>query len=331
MATLKDIAVKANVSTATVSRVLNFDETLSVSQQTKDLIFKVASELNYQKSTKKNTKQERCIAVIQWQTEQEELADLYYYSIRLGVEKQAEEEGLRVVRLFHTIQLNEEQNLLGIIAIGKYTSQQMSELKQYHENICYVDFDTLQAGCDCVVIDFEQALTRVRDYFIQQGHQKVGFIGGTDWYSDGTKREEDERTRIFKRLLLEADLLDERYFVSADRFDVTSGQQAMNQLLQHPSSLPTAFFVGSDPLAIGVLRALKQKDIAVPDRVSIVGFNDSNVSEFIEPALSTVQVPTSRMGEVAVQLLVRQASYIQQQQYIPQKVVLDTKLITRDS
>lgn len=89
MATIKDIATKAGVSAATVSRVLNYDETMSVSPDTRNRIFKIAEELNYVKHTQ-NKKQikdrplEKRLAIIQWYTEQEEVHDLYYYAIRLG-------------------------------------------------------------------------------------------------------------------------------------------------------------------------------------------------------------------------------------------------------
>src|SRR3954462_8566690 len=85
MATIKDIAQIAGVSIATVSRVLNYDTTLSVSDETKKRIFEVAEELSYKK--KQARKQESGkIALLQWYTEKEELEDLYYMSIRLGVE-----------------------------------------------------------------------------------------------------------------------------------------------------------------------------------------------------------------------------------------------------
>src|SRR5699024_7648490 len=90
----------AGVSSATVSRVLNEDETLSVSNETKEKIFKAAKTLAYTKHQKKILKKEAKIAIVQWYTEQEEANDLYYLSIRLGIEKRAEAEGYEVVRVF---------------------------------------------------------------------------------------------------------------------------------------------------------------------------------------------------------------------------------------
>ena len=83
MATIKDIAERAGVSSATVSRVLNFDASLSVADETKKRIFEAAEELDYRKRTSKKYAHQK-IAVIHWYTEKEELNDLYYLSIRLG-------------------------------------------------------------------------------------------------------------------------------------------------------------------------------------------------------------------------------------------------------
>ena len=102
MATIKDIAERAQVSPATVSRVLNYDETMSVSIETRNRIFQVAEELNYVKYKSKNKKNNsksseptHTIAVIQWYTEQEEINDLYYYAIRIGIEKKSTSHGMR--------------------------------------------------------------------------------------------------------------------------------------------------------------------------------------------------------------------------------------------
>ena len=88
MATIKDIANLAEVSPATVSRVLNYDMELSVSQETRQKIFEVAEQLNYTKH--KNKKKEvMTFRLVQWYDSEEELADLYYLAIRLGIEKKA--------------------------------------------------------------------------------------------------------------------------------------------------------------------------------------------------------------------------------------------------
>lgn len=98
MATIKDIAQLAGVSPATVSRVLNYDEKLSVGMETKQKIFEVAEHLNYKKHHKNLASEKQTIKLIQWYDTQEELEDLYYLSIRLGIEKKAEEANIRLIK-----------------------------------------------------------------------------------------------------------------------------------------------------------------------------------------------------------------------------------------
>lgn len=90
MVTLKDIAALAKVSPATVSRVLNKDQSLSVGQETKHRILTIADELGYQKHLKamNSPKSKLKIAIVQWYSQEEELNDLYYYAIRIGIEKE---------------------------------------------------------------------------------------------------------------------------------------------------------------------------------------------------------------------------------------------------
>ena len=88
MVTIKDIANSAGVSIATVSRVLNFDDKLNVTDTTKQRIFQAAEELNYVKKNDKNTKKSTFkVAIANWYTEKQEVLDPYYLSIRLAVEK----------------------------------------------------------------------------------------------------------------------------------------------------------------------------------------------------------------------------------------------------
>ncbi len=93
MATIRDIAKKAGVSPATVSRVLNYDSELSVAEETKAKIFEVAEALNYTKHLKTTKSFRGSLLLVQWFNQKEELEDLYYLSIRLGIEKKAQELG----------------------------------------------------------------------------------------------------------------------------------------------------------------------------------------------------------------------------------------------
>ncbi|WP_110112162.1 LacI family DNA-binding transcriptional regulator [Bacillus sp. CGMCC 1.16541] len=327
MATIRDIAEKAGVSIATVSRVLNYDTTLSVSDDTKKKIFEIAEDLSYKKLQTKKISVSK-IAIINWYTEKEELDDIYYMSIRLGAEQRCQTHDLQVVK-YSQQDLGDIQpeHIQGIIAIGKYSETEVQQLKQVTNNIVFVDYSPNDDECDSVVVDFQRATEKVLQYFIDRSHTTIGYIGGREQFKDRTAYIEDVREETVKAFLGKHDLLEESYFY-VGAFTVDEGYELMKKAIaEHGEKLPTAFFAGNDSIAIGCLRALHEEKISVPDRVSIIGVNDVSVSKYVFPALSTVKVHTEFMGETAVDLLMERLS----DRKIPKKVVVPTELVLRGS
>ena len=118
MATIKDIAEKAGVSIATVSRVLNYDETLNVQDETRKRIFEVAEQLDYQVKDKKKRKRKLKIGVLYSYSLEEELEDTYYLSVRVAIEKKLAEEGYKKYRI-NSGDTKEDLSVLdGIICLG---------------------------------------------------------------------------------------------------------------------------------------------------------------------------------------------------------------------
>ncbi|WP_102336416.1 LacI family DNA-binding transcriptional regulator [Salimicrobium jeotgali] len=328
MATIKDIATNVNVSIATVSRVLNNDPTLSVSPETKQRIFDAAELLDYKKHIHKKTKQHMRIAIVQWYTETEELNDLYYYSIRLGVEKKLEGEGYDYIRLFQNTDNNLNVKVNGIIAIGKFSHEQMKQLEEWCSNICFVDNIRALNSCDSVIADFQQSTRSVLSHFIEEGHAKIGMLAGEEKPPGGSEVLMDPRYESFRDYMKTQGLFDKKYCFKG-AFAVDAGYEMMNQAVRTlQDDLPTAFFCANDSIAIGALRALRDNSISVPERVSLIGFNDSSVAKYISPSLSTVKVYTEMMGETAVSLLKER---IFQQRPVAKKVTLGTELIIRES
>lgn len=326
MATIKDIAEKAGVSIATVSRVLNYDPTLSVSDDTKKRIFEIAEELSYKKRPSRKSSSPK-IAMIHWYTEQEELNDLYYMSIRLGIESRCQTQDIQVLKFFQN-NMNELKNdIQGIIAIGKFSSRQVDELSSITNNIVFVDSSPNEDRFDSIVIDFEKATEKVLQYFIEKGHETIGYIGGREILKDGTVEIEDMRERAFKRFMKSKGLFKEENMYKGV-FSVESGQNLMRMAIQeHGENLPTAFFAGNDSIAVGCLRALLEAEIAVPDRVNIIGINDISIAKYVYPSLSTVKVYTELMGETAVDTLLERINGRQ----VPKKIYISTELIQRES
>lgn len=329
MATIKDIAQLAQVSAATVSRVLNYDATMSVSDETRARIFKVAEELNYTK-TKRCPKNETSnkIAVIQWYTEKEELNDLYYYSLRFGIEKRAQQLGYEVSRVFHNDPLETAQNSDGVIAVGKYSPAQIKELEKLNSNLIFADSNTLAQQHSCVVADFQNSVTQAIEHFLSQKQTKIGMLAGEEQTADHSENLIDSRFKIFKQYLEERRLYNARY-VYVGKFSPDSGYQMMSQALNElANDFPQAFFVANDAIAIGALKALQEKNIRVPEDVSLISFNDSSIAKFVYPSLSSVKVYTEEMGKEAVDLLL---ATIENKIRIPKMITLGTKLMLRDS
>ncbi|WP_066069110.1 LacI family DNA-binding transcriptional regulator [Neobacillus soli] len=327
MATIKDIAQNAGVSIATVSRVLNYDTTLSVSDETKKRIFEAAEELSYKK--KPARKQEsRKIALLQWYTEKEELEDLYYMSIRLGVENRCRHHNIHVDKYFQdNYQDLKEADNKGLIAIGKFSNKQVGELVSITKNIVFVDTSPDEERFDSIVIDFEKATMKVLNHFLEKGHKQIGYIGGREVFKDKTSVIDDQREWTFRRYLDEKGLLNETYMYQGT-FSVDDGHSLMKKAIhEHGDNLPTAFFAGNDSIAVGALRALLEEGIAVPDRVNIIGVNDISVSKYVFPSLSTVKVYTELMGESAVDTLLERI----EGRKTAKKVIIATELILRNS
>ncbi|MGL5384251.1 MAG: LacI family DNA-binding transcriptional regulator [Culicoidibacterales bacterium] len=340
MATLKDIAEKAQVSVSTVSRVLNYDATLSVSTQTRQTILHIADELNYKKSKKPKLAEQqlsyqptRKILLVTWYNPMQELADPYYLSVRLGIEAECKLQQFEIVA---TIQINEQPlthiefgGIDGVIALGKFTPEQVAFLATLSPNLIFADSNPNPQRFTCVVADLVGATTQVLEYLIGLGHQKIGFIGGQDQV--GNEHEsvliDDVREQTFTNFMqLRAQFTPENVYLG--RFHVSDGYQLMQTAIAN-GNLPTAFFIASDSMAIGALKALHEHGIRVPEQVSIFGFNNLATAEFSQPALSTVHLHTHELGQYSVKMLAQR--FLNGSGILPVQVILPTELIIRDS
>lgn len=327
MATIKDIAEMAGVSIATVSRVLNYDPTLSVTDETRRKIFEAAEALSYKKKNPRKSVTYN-IAAITWISENEELEDLYYLSIRHGIENRCQQLDINLsVHFYKDIDKAKFDGIDGLIAIGKFSEQQIKQLEKISEHIIFVDYSPDDDQYDSIVIDFEKATKKVIDYLLDKGHQNIGFLGGRESFTDGSGLITDLRERTFIRYMKEKGLYREDY-VYMGKFRVQDGYDLMKKALTElKDRLPTAFFAANDLLAIGAIRALLEENIAVPDQVNIIGLNDMTVSKYIYPSLTTVKVHTELMGETAVDTLLERLNG----RKIAKKIFIATELVKRDS
>ncbi|MEJ1306900.1 LacI family DNA-binding transcriptional regulator [Latilactobacillus sakei] len=328
MATIKDIAQLAKVSNATVSRVLNYDQSLSVSDETRQRIFEAAESLSYTKNTKKNNNHRGRIAIVEWYTATEELEDLYYLSIRLGVEKKLQELGFEVTRFFQNDPFDTLFDAAGVIVIGKYSLGQITRLKKLNRNLVFIDMNTLDYEISCVMTDFKTPVKAVVDHFMASGLTKIGMLTGQESTSDNVKLGTDPRSTHFKHYLKKQNNFHPEWLLTGD-FTPESGYRLITQLLhEQADNLPEALFIANDAMAVGALRALHEATIKVPEQLSLISFNDTSICQYTFPTLSSVKVYTERMGQSAAELLIKQ---LDAEQVIPQVITIGTSLTLRNS
>ncbi|MGP4041418.1 LacI family DNA-binding transcriptional regulator [Gracilibacillus sp. D59] len=326
MATIKEIAEKAGVSIATVSRVLNYDPKLSVGDETKKRIFEIAESLSYQKKAPRK-KLTRRIAFVHWVTEREELTDLYYMGIRHGIEEQADQHHLHLLK--YTIhELHDIPNDIdGILAVGRFSKKQIEQFKQLTQHVVLVDSDIEHDGCDAVLTDFKTVIKQAVDHLLDQDITRIGFIGGKERLQGTATPAKDIREYYFRECLTEKALLNED-LILLDHFNVDSGYELMHQFLEKPLANNTGFIAANDPLAIGALKAINEANIKIPDHISLIGINDISVSKYVYPALTSVRIEKELMGKTAVDLIMER---LRDDRQICKKVYIDTSLIKRET
>ncbi|OIJ12066.1 hypothetical protein BKP37_14385 [Anaerobacillus alkalilacustris] len=339
MATIKDIAKEANVSISTVSRVLNNDETLTVMEETRKRILAIAKKLNYTPKRKyQNPPRSESIniGVVMWATQEDEYNDPYFLSIRQGIEKQCAEKRIELSKIIRVRNSSKDylvDKLDGIIVVGNIDVEELKKVYNQNTNIVFVNNDPDPTTYDSVTIDLKKCSEKILNYLFQLGHKKIGFIGGVEYkqkFNDEKmldKRESSEeiRRKTYEEIMKEKGLLDVKN-IYIDNWTTASGYQTMKSAIEK-GDIPTAFFVASDPMAIGAIRALHESKIKVPEDVAIVSIDDIDIAGFVSPPLTTVKIYSEQMGRTAVNLLQERI----EGRTIPLKVVVPTKLIVRDS
>ncbi len=334
MATIKEIADMANVSMATVSRVLNYDDSLSVTDETKRRIFAAAEALSYKKKKKiKKVKFMRPLVIYYGYTKQEELDDVFYLTMREALEHRAKEEGFDTIVLEKNQDLNIIADSLGVIGIGKFTYQQINELKTINKNLCFIDNDIKDAETDVVNADLAQGMYDSINYLIGKNHRHIGMIGGAKkTVVDNSSNLWDSRQVYFNYYM--NDVFNISYHkndIIKTKFSVKSSYEAVKEYLKkNKNNIPTAFIAANDPIAIGALRAFKEEGYLVPDDIAIIGFNDINIAEYISPALTTVKIPIEQMCLEAIRMIKNRLE-TEDEEELGRQMIVATKLLVRES
>ena len=327
MPTIKDVANLANVSSATVSRILNNDKTLSVPEETKQAVLNAAKKLNYTKKRKAN-KGDFTLGIVQWYSLQQEIDDPYYLQIRQGIENFCLQNNINVIRTFKTDlnYLDALKNVDGLVCIGKFSNDEIVKFKKISNKIVFLDMVSSHRNDTTITLDFEAAIKEAMDYLQLSNHQKIGFLGGKELLDDNTIYP-DPRKEVFIKYCNDHNITYETYLYE-DAFTTESGYTMMVEMISK-KDLPTAIFCASDPIAIGALRALLEHNIKVPEDISLIGFDDIKAASFTNPPLTTVYAPATLMGEYGASIVYHILSKYSSP--APMKIVLPCTLIERES
>ncbi|MPQ43048.1 LacI family DNA-binding transcriptional regulator [Clostridium tarantellae] len=333
MATIKDIAIKAGVSIATVSRVLNLDDTLNVSETTRKKVLEVAEELNYVTIKERKSKiRTYTLGIIYWYTELQELNDPYFLSIRMSVEKRCNDLAINFKSIDFQRVLKgvakDYNDLDGILAIGIFSETDIEKMKELTNNIIFVDSSPNEWKYDSIVVDFKSGVINALNYLCKLGHRNIGYIGGVSMPHNGilSNKNIDYREKTYIEYMCAIENYHKEWIFKG-RFLPQYGYELMKEALKL-KNFPTAFFIASDPMAIGAYKALFEEGYNVPKDVSIIAFDDIYTAQFLTPPLTTIKVFTDFMGQTAVDTLIEK---IKTNRNMCKKIVLPIKLIERKS
>ena len=330
MATLKDIAKKTNTSITTVSRVLNYDKTLSVSEKVRQSILQTAKDLNYTPRRNRTSKQVTTsyhIGIVMWYDVKEEQDDPYYMQIRRGIEQLANKKQIRTTLVYKKNDKFDLDILSGIdalICVGKFSDAQIRQLHKLTTYIVFVDSSPDEEQYDSIVIDFHKAVKDLLTLLLEEGYKTIGYLGGVEYISKQIKLGE-RRELVFRDFLFQRNKLYTKYIHVGD-FSIESGYQLMNEALLKKDHADV-YFCANDSIAFGALRAIHEHGLSVPKDIGIVGFNNNPNTAFTFPPLTTVDVPTEYLGEEAL----KSAIELLEGRTISIKKILPTNIVKRES
>ena len=322
MITIKEIAQQAGFSPSTVSRLLSNDPSLSVSPETKQKILNTALSLGYERKYIKTIIEK--IALLFWITEIEELEDIYFKDMRLKIEKYANENNMELVTIKKESGISKiPKDINGFIAIGSFSEKEITK------NGVFIDSNPAPDYYDSVQPNTPLITKKAIDYFIKNGHSNIGFIGGTFHNPNTDLEEKDIREVAFRYYMQKIGYFNEDNIFIEPNFSVDSGYKSAKKAIENlKDKLPTAFFVASDPISIGVLQALNEYNIPVPSRVSVISINNIDVSKYVSPPLSTFNIDINELCKTAINLL---SERIIEDRKLQKTIYLNCELVVRKS
>ncbi len=302
--TIKDVARIADVSIATVSRVLN--GTKAVSPEVTERVLAVIEQTGFKRNAAARSlvmKKSHMIGVIIT-----DISNMYFGELVKGIDAMAHYYNYNIIltnsnreekREAEFINILMEKGVDGIIfTANKRVKEDVEELIA-GSSIPFISLNTGSKNAVNVRVDNFKESYEATKYIINLGHKNIGHISGSS--DDAVSL---LRTEGYKQALKDSGIQFKPSWISEGSFSFKSGYEAMEKMLLYNKEL-TAVFSASDEMAFGAITCIQDRGMKVPEDISIMGFDNIQYTEYVRPKLTTVRQPIREIGEVSVKTLIR--------------------------
>lgn len=338
MSTIRDVAKLAEVSTATVSRVINNDPTYKMTENTKNRVWEAVRALNYKAGARvgqipsspmnisKNNAKIGCVISVT----KDKYNDPYFMAILSGVEARLQSKGFQLAFVRSGAELEDASTLYsvfnesvsGLILMESLNTQTYEYIRKQVPNI--VGIDTRRPDIDNVGYDHYDVATIAVRHLIEKGHTRIGFIGGN---GQNNSIKDSLRYKGYYATMHAAGLTVHDEWVINCQWDESICIEEIGKLCKLEDR-PSAIFAASDLMAMAALSSLYTNGINVPKEMAVIGLSNIEMSKYSNPPLTTLEIPMKELGIAAVDLLLNRMAG---DDLLPKKLILPTTLITRNS
>jgi LacI family transcriptional regulator len=327
-----DIATKLGVSVVTVSNALAGRD--GVSEQMRKRICETAEKMGYKPSNTKSEKKRQSVPKIGKNvgilTSERFVGarGTFYWELTASISNQLSQMNVCTVYECVTATNEKEGNLPnmivdgkvdGIIVIGQVHRSYIESLSKLDMPIVFVDFYDNRYSIDAVISDSFNGSYMVTDYLVEKGHRKIGFFGTLNATSSI-----NDRYLGYVKCIMENELEFRLEWIIGDRNE----RGVLNDKIDFPDEMPTAFVCNCDETAFRVISALKTKGVRVPEDISVVGYDNYTVSSICIPTITTVEVDIAKMAEVSVGIM---AKKLIDPNYTEGRRIISGRLIEKES
>lgn len=320
MVTLKNLSEITGYSIATISRVLNNDKTLRASEETKKIIKTVAKTSGYKTLQSKKNKQKIksslynrcCLGIIEPSNIQEHIQDPYYLYLKGFVEQECFNKKIETVKIQYNPKSKKynffpNKKVDGIITTGHFSVKEIDDMKKITKNIVFLDCAPHDGNYSSVIVDLKLGLKRGVDYLISCGHKNICFAGPKTAPNIFKELKLEIKRVAFLEYIKEKNISENCSLLECERSTESAYENTKLFIEKNIKNLPTVFLAVNESVALGILNALKEKNIKVPEEISVLSYNNTIFSAFITPPLSSISIDSEYMAQTAVELTVKQA------------------------